>query len=205
MLTDVSNGEGNGVQGEDASLLKYQDDGFLHSWTLHSTGIMALCYLGLICIGCWQMMSMEGNLAASIGIFFAAISIPLPLHEIYLHISNYYCPLQKYYVRILLMVPFYAVYSCICLRWCNERFVQAYSVAALYLYMAVVMYNFFGMLMAFIGASDDERAKKMLIRGPGFVEPGEAGRMFFFCFSALLPKWKRGHEHLLACYRGVVL
>ena len=179
-------------------------DGFLHAWTSFSAGLMALGYIGLICLGCWQMMNMEGNLAAAIGVFFAAISIPLTLHEVYLHVLNYVNPLQKFYVWIVLMVPFYATYSCISLRWCNERLVQAYSVAVLYLYMAFVMYNFHRLMLAKIGKNKTEQAAKMKLHGEGVVEPGKAGRMFFLCFDALLPRWQRGEKHLDACWNGVL-
>ena len=143
-------------------------------------------------------------MAAATGIFFAAISIPLTLHEMYLHVVHFYCQLQKHYVWILFMVPLYAIVSIVSLLWCAEDRVEIYSVAVLYLYMALVMYNFHRLMLDFIGKDSKEQAETMALQGEGVVEPGKAGWMFFGCFDRLLPRWPRGQRHLRACWHGIL-
>ena len=55
-----------------------------------------------------------------------AVAVPLSLHEIHMHMIHYIEPrLQKYYIRILWMVPMYAIESWLALRFQAQASEQA--------------------------------------------------------------------------------
>eukprot|EP00960_Hanusia_phi_P038203 753324-Hanusia_phi.AAC.1 len=55
----------------------------------------------------------EHVLAWAVGAVFMAVSVPISLHDIHMHILHYVSPLQRHYIRILWMVPIYSVSPCL--------------------------------------------------------------------------------------------
>lgn len=81
--------------------------------------------------------SLQGSeihvLAWAVAGIFVALSLPLSLHDIHMHCVHYVSPMQKYYVRIIGMVPIYSLQSWFALRFKDNRlyfetFREAYEV-----------------------------------------------------------------------------
>ena len=62
--------------------------------------------------------------AFSIGGIFVALTLPLSIHDLHMHCAHYVSPLQRYYVRILFMVPVYSLQSWLALRYPKEKFMR---------------------------------------------------------------------------------
>jgi hypothetical protein len=85
--------------------------------------------------------------------FFAWTAVFLSTWLIYKHLRNYNEPnLQRPIVRILLMVPIYAINSWVSLRW---SFVSLYLDLIRDSYEAYVVYQFFVLLVEFIDTHDN--------------------------------------------------
>jgi len=89
-----------------------------------SYGLLALLYLAvavLCCLAIWQLVARHSEnhvVAWAVAAMFVAIAVPLSLHEILLHVLHYTTPdLQRHAIRILGMIPIYAIES-----WCALRF-----------------------------------------------------------------------------------
>lgn len=79
---------------------------------------------------------------------FCLLSLPVTLYEIALHLEYYSQPqLQRHIIRILLMVPIYALDSWFCLRFINARTVLT---PIRELYEAYTIYNFFMYLIRYL-------------------------------------------------------
>jgi len=116
------------------------------------------------------------------------------VHDVASHLVRYSRPeLQRYIIRILLMVPIYAVESWFALR---------YKAQALYLeslrewYEALAIYSFYKLMERSLGASAGEMQRVLRLRGPDtYVK-----HLFPFC---CLPQWKLSSEFIRHCRFGV--
>jgi len=68
------------------------------------------------------------------------------LHEIHLHVLHFISPLQRHYIRILLLVPLYAVESWLALRYKEQRI---YLEVLRESYEALVIWSFMKLLLDF--------------------------------------------------------
>ena len=101
---------------------------------------------------------------------FVLLSVAITLRQIYQHLKHYYCPSQqKWIVRILFMVPIYALSSWLSLKFHNHaiyfdtirnvyegiKFVTSisfYVAGFLYfLHQAFVIYNFLALCYEYLG------------------------------------------------------
>mmetsp|Transcript_19397 Transcript_19397/g.40760 ORF Transcript_19397/g.40760 Transcript_19397/m.40760 type:complete len:121 (-) Transcript_19397:12-374(-) len=67
----------------------------------------------------WYLISMSSELHVigwTVGLIFVAVAVPLSLHDIHMHLLHYVSPLQRFYIRVIWMVPIYAVQSWLALR-----------------------------------------------------------------------------------------
>mmetsp|Transcript_14438 Transcript_14438/g.49314 ORF Transcript_14438/g.49314 Transcript_14438/m.49314 type:complete len:603 (-) Transcript_14438:83-1891(-) len=98
----------------------------------------------------------EHVLAWAIGAVFVAVSVPISLHDIHMHILHYVSPLQRHYIRILWMVPIYSIESWLALRFNDHKLIMETLREA---YEAYVVYSFFRLLLEFMGPPDIALAK----------------------------------------------
>ncbi|EKX48282.1 hypothetical protein GUITHDRAFT_162440 [Guillardia theta CCMP2712] len=103
----------------------------------------------------------EHVLAWAIGAVFVAVSVPISLHDIHMHILHYVSPLQRHYIRILWMVPIYSIESWLALRFNDHKLIMETLREA---YEAYVVYSFFRLLLEFMGPPDIALAKYVFIR-----------------------------------------
>lgn len=72
----------------------------------------------------WSLATQNAEkhvVAWGVAAIFVAIAVPYSLHDIHLHMMNYVIPkYQKYYIRILWMVPIYSIESWVALRFKKE-------------------------------------------------------------------------------------
>ena len=100
-----------------------EDSEYRSRWLRTSTLLLLLAYLGaLACIGVVISQLVDSSeehyvVAWTVGGLFVAISIPLSLHAIYLHLTNYHSNLQRHCIRVLWLVPFYSIQSWLALRF----------------------------------------------------------------------------------------
>jgi len=98
----------------------------------------------------------EHVLAWAVGAVFMAVSVPISLHDIHMHILHYVSPLQRHYIRILWMVPIYSIESWLALRFNDQKLIMETLREA---YEAYVVYSFFRLLLEFMGPPDIALAK----------------------------------------------
>ncbi|KAL1914928.1 uncharacterized protein VTP21DRAFT_7844 [Calcarisporiella thermophila] len=99
-----------------------------------------------------------GSVAVGFAGLFATIASLISLHTIWMHLKNYRKPmLQRFTVRILWMVPIYALSSWISLVSTNASF---YMDAIRDMYEAFVIYCFFNLLVYLLGG---ERALLIML------------------------------------------
>lgn len=148
----------------------------------------------------WQFLNHTSrNNAWTIATFFVFISTMISLGSIYKHITCYRSTLQRHYIRILFLVPIYSIQSWCALKWYSHSIIFDSLVNA---YEAFVMYNFFSLMRDFLGEDDEERVTRIISKiGTDRVEHL---KWFCFCFTPLLPKWKRGEELLRRTQSGVL-
>ncbi|XP_052794946.1 transmembrane protein 184C-like [Mya arenaria] len=123
---------------------------------------------------------------------FVLIAVPLSLWEIILHTINYTQPhLQKYIIRIIWMVPIYAL---------NAWFALRFKEAAIYLdtirecYEAYVIYNFMAYLLSYLWSVHPQLEIAMRRSRP-------QKHLIPFC---CLPPWPMGSKMLQRCKHGVL-
>jgi len=119
---------------------------------------------------------------------------------IYLHFTHWYMPgVQKYVVRIILMVPIYAVQSWLSLRFHHARI---YIDTIRDLYEAFVIASFVYYLIELLGG---EESMVSILRQKG-RDPSLARHLSHhaFPFSLVLEPWELGVEFMLQCKHGVL-
>jgi hypothetical protein len=118
-----------------------------------------------------------------------------------LHFTHWYMPnVQKYVVRILWMVPLYAVQSWLSLRFRDAR---TYIDAGRDLYEAYVISSFLYYLIELLGGQD---GLVRILRAKARENPQEAQHLgsHSFPLSLVLEPWDLGVEFMLQCKHGVL-
>ncbi|XP_017877649.1 transmembrane protein 184C [Ceratina calcarata] len=128
---------------------------------------------------------------ALVGGAFVLLALPIAFYEIVQHMIYYTQPkLQKYIIRILWMVPIYAV---------NAWLGLVYPEGSIYVdslrecYEAYVIYNFMMYLLAYLDA--DRQLEHRLEISP------QVHHMFPLC---CLPDWEMGREFVHMCKHGIL-
>ena len=151
-------------------------------------------------IGClsaivvWQLAARQSErhvVAWCVGAICVAIALPLSLHDIHMHVSHYVSPLQRLYMRILCMVPIYAVESWLALRFKDQKI---FLETARECYEAYVIYSFFKLLSEFLGP----RERTLQLLGAKAQRTGRATAHMLFPFCCLRP-WRLDAEFLWRC------
>jgi len=97
--------------------------------------------------------------AWSIAGIFVGGAIPLSLHDVHMHLQHYISPLQRHYIRILWMVPIYAIESWLSLRYKDSNVYLQITREA---YEAYVLYAFSSLMIEFCGGKKRLSAKLRL-------------------------------------------
>ncbi|GAM17850.1 hypothetical protein SAMD00019534_010250, partial [Acytostelium subglobosum LB1] len=120
------------------------------------------------------------------------LSLILSVHLIYKHLRNYNCPiLQRYIIRILIMVPVYSIDS-----WLSLLFVE-YSLYFDFtrdIYEAYVLYSFFCLIVAYVEMHND--VFELLEKKQSMLHP--------WPLSYCLPRIKLGPTFLRNCQQMVL-
>ncbi|KAF7274176.1 hypothetical protein GWI33_013148 [Rhynchophorus ferrugineus] len=122
---------------------------------------------------------------------FVGVAVPISLWEIIQHVIHYTQPkLQKHIIRILWMVPIYAVNA-----WLGLTYPKAsvYVDSARECYEAYVIYNFMKFLLNYLNAEMDLEASLEL-------KP-QVKHIFPLC---CLPNWEMGREFVDMCKHGIL-
>lgn len=131
------------------------------------------------------------NIALLIGGIFVFMAIPITLWEIVQHLINYTKPkLQKHIIRVLWMVPVYALNAWLVLGYPN---LAPYLDTARECYEAYVIYNFMMFLLNFL---DDEMDLDATMES-------KPQTSHFFPLCCLKP-WRMGREFIHRCKHGIL-
>ncbi|XP_051160614.1 transmembrane protein 184C [Leptopilina boulardi] len=128
---------------------------------------------------------------ALVGGAFVLLALPIAFYEIIQHMIYFTQPnLQKYIIRILWMVPIYAVNA-----WLGLMFPEGcmYVDSLRECYEAYVIYNFMMYLLAYLN-SDQQLEHRLEISS-------QVHHMFPLC---CLPNWQMGHEFVHMCKHGIL-
>ena len=119
-----------------------------------SQALLALFFLGALAsfgIVIYYLIvynAVELEYAWAIAGIFAALSVGISAHTIHMHLRHYVSPLQRYYVRIALIIIVYSSQSWLALRFYAAR---VYIVALRDLYEAYAVYSFYQLMLQFLG------------------------------------------------------
>ncbi|GLI59821.1 hypothetical protein VaNZ11_001791, partial [Volvox africanus] len=159
---------------------------------------LTLCFLTLMALPLlvWEFQRIHYDVhrqAWFIGGIFAILSVPISIYEIALHTEYYTQPhLQKHVIRILLMVPIYAVDAWLALRFAKAR---EYLDPIRECYEAFVVYSFLAYLMAFLQEKYPNLEDHMR----------EKPQVQHLCIARwLLRPWDMGTRYLWECRKGVL-
>jgi hypothetical protein len=136
----------------------------------------------------------------SAGVMVAGTVI-LSVRLVYLHFTHWYMPnVQKYVVRILWMVPLYAVQSWLSLRFRDARI---YIDTVRDLYEAYVISSFLYYLIELLGGQE---ALARTLRAKARDDPQAAAHLgdHGFLLNRVLEPWELGVEFMLQCKHGVL-
>jgi hypothetical protein len=125
---------------------------------------------------------------------FVLVTIAMSTKLIYNHLTNWYMPdVQKYVVRILWMVPIYAIQSLLSLRFHTARI---YIDTVRDLYEAYVIQSFLYYLMELLGGEDT------LAHTLQLMDPYYGNHQAFLKY--FIPRWNMGYEFMMNCKYGVL-
>ena len=114
-----------------------------------------------------------------------AVSIPLVSYDVNAHVANYVSPLQRYYVRIMMLVPMYALNSFFALAFPGS---EVFFDSGRECYEAYVLFNLAMLLLEFLDWQVVKAAGAVPKVG---AEPGDA-------FQEELTRWAREREAALS-------
>jgi hypothetical protein len=119
---------------------------------LRAAGFLgAALFVAIAAVGAWHLASLQAERhvwAWSVAGFFVAAALPIALLDVRAHMAAYCSPVQRHYVRILLMVPIYAVDAWCALRWKEQK---VFFNTARECYEAFVIYSIFTLMAEFVG------------------------------------------------------
>jgi hypothetical protein len=137
----------------------------------------------------------KADLAWDVATVFTIFAVPISFKDIQNHLTHFEVPeLQKYEVRILMMVPVYSLTSWVCLFGENMvlyRFMEAFRS----LYEAYVIWNFTYFLCSFLGPTEEMLARHLE------TKPQE---QHIFPVNWFLSPWKMGHDFLFKTKTGTL-
>ncbi|KAF2880627.1 hypothetical protein ILUMI_25546 [Ignelater luminosus] len=172
--------------------------GFLAKWRLWIRPLAVLLYAlaVLVFVPLFLIKSIEDGFNKReqeilIAGIFVWLAIPISLWEIIQHVIHYTQPrLQKHIIRILWMVPIYAINAWLVLLYPKH---SIYMDSARECYEAYVIYNFMKFLLNYLNMEMDLEANLEL-------KP-QVKHIFPLC---CMPDWEMGREFVHMCKHGIL-
>jgi hypothetical protein len=125
---------------------------------------------------------------------FALLSIPITFYEVILHLENYRAPkLQRHVIRILAMVPVYAIDCWFALRY---KHITIYLDTVRECYEAYVVWNFYTYCMVYLQEFCVPGLEHALARKPR--------QYHLWPVSLILPPPRVGEPFLRFCRHGII-
>ena len=125
---------------------------------------------------------------------FVALSLPITLYEVTQHLENYRAPrLQRHVIRILWMVPIYAVDGWLALRFKSKTI---YFDTVREIYEAYVIYNFYTYCIVYL--------QEFCSPGLSYIVARKATQPHIWPLSLFLKAPRMGEPFLRLCRHGVI-
>lgn len=120
--------------------------------------LLSAAFLAMAAVAAWTVWTVTTDEEGvdrwlwNVALVCALASVPLSLYDIHHHVSHYVRPrLQMHYVRILWLVPVYAIQSCLALRFPEARvFIETPRDA----YEAYAILSFYSLMLEALGPRD---------------------------------------------------
>lgn len=132
-----------------------------------------------ICVELYNQGLTIRVIAPLFGFTFFLMALPISMYDIVVHFKNFHKPeLQKFLVRIILMIPIYSLTACMCLTFSLEweRYLESFRG----LYEAYVIWSFTYFLMTYLGPSEEDICLRLSTKEP---------QAHLFPFNICLPRW----------------
>ncbi len=170
-----------------------------NSMNLFEKALFLLSSVGFCSLGIWYAFDLRQKKQRQHSMLFVStgfmlMTFPVIARLIYLHLTHWVQPkVQKYVVRIILMIPVYSFESWLALRF---RTSALFIETAREWYEAYAIYNFFYLLISLLG----EEMNLIAI-----LKDKPASRGVHPCpLSLCLSPWIMGHDLLFRCKLGVL-
>jgi len=125
---------------------------------------------------------------------FVALSLPITLYEVTQHLENYRAPrLQRHVIRILFMVPIYAIDGWFALRFKSKTI---YFDTVRECYEAYVIYNFYTYCIVYL--------QEFCAPGLSYIVARKATQPHIWPLSMVLRAPRMGEPFLRLCRHGVI-
>lgn len=125
---------------------------------------------------------------------FTLLTVLISFREIYMHLTNFYMPdIQKYVVRILFMIPVYAIQSYLSLLIFQDRI---FFDTIRDLYEAFVIASFVYLMIELMGG-ENAMAEVLATKDEHYGEHP-------FFFNWFMEPWKMGEQYLFECKYGAL-
>ena len=129
-----------------------------------------------------------------IAFVFVALSLPITLYEVTQHLENYRAPrLQRHVIRILWMVPIYAMDAWFALRFKSKTI---YIDTVREIYEAYVIYNFYTYCIVYL--------QEFCSPGLSYIVARKATQPHIWPLSLFLKAPRMGEPFLRLCRHGVI-
>ena len=134
------------------------------------------------------------TIAWFIAFVFVALSLPITLYEVTQHLENYRAPrLQRHVIRILWMVPIYAVDGWFALRFKSKTI---YFDTVREIYEAYVIYNFYTYCIVYL--------QEFCSPGLSYIVQRKPTQPHIWPLSIFLRPPRMGEDFLRLCRHGVI-
>ena len=132
----------------------------VRNWGIFKFGYLIVATLTAIIIWQLTMYHSKSYIAWGIAFIWSAICVPISVWDISSHVSRLASPLQVHYVRILMMVPIFAIESWLALRYTEQRHIFE---ALRSLYECITIQSFFRLIVDYFGG-DRKFAAMLAVR-----------------------------------------
>eukprot|EP00277_Geminigera_cryophila_P000923 CAMPEP_0179411430 /NCGR_PEP_ID=MMETSP0799-20121207/3893_1 /TAXON_ID=46947 /ORGANISM="Geminigera cryophila, Strain CCMP2564" /LENGTH=498 /DNA_ID=CAMNT_0021183499 /DNA_START=163 /DNA_END=1655 /DNA_ORIENTATION=+ len=169
----------------------------LQGWIMGSNVALGLVYTGIFIYGCWLLSHLFAEHAEThtfgwaVAGIFVLLAVPISLHGIHMHAIHYVSELQRYYIRVIWMVPIYSVQSWLALYFKDNK---VYLETIREAYESWVIFSYFMLLREYL---HNREADAIWVGRKG------KGCQHMFPFKYFLRPWLLGAEFMDKTLYGV--